>query len=76
MITRRTLLATAPAMLASNQALATDAGDQASFNAYLATVRAEARRAGISAITIDGALSGLHINQRAIDLDGISRRAR
>jgi membrane-bound lytic murein transglycosylase B len=68
MITRRTLFA-APVLLVSSPASSTEASDQASFNAYLASFRVEARRAGISAATIDRTLTGLRINQRAIELD-------
>ena len=39
------------------------------FDAYVATLRADARRAGISQPTIDRALSGLHVNKRVIELD-------
>ena len=78
MLTRRTLISAAtllaaPAALAAGPAMpaARPAGpqDQSSFNAYLQTVQAEARRVGISAGTADRTLANLSINQRAIDLD-------
>lgn len=40
-----------------------------SFPAYLDTVRALARRSGISQATISSALANLQVNQRAIELD-------
>lgn len=42
---------------------------QPSFQAFLAGVRAEARRKGISAATLDRALSGLKPNPKVIELD-------
>jgi membrane-bound lytic murein transglycosylase B len=65
MLTRRTLIA-APALLASGAALA---APPASFTNYLAGFRVEARKAGISAPTLERALGHLQINQRVIELD-------
>jgi membrane-bound lytic murein transglycosylase B len=41
----------------------------ASFPGYLEGLRARAMRAGISRATVAHALAGLHVNQRAIELD-------
>lgn len=70
MITRRTLLA-APALLAaaSLPAWAASPADNASFENYLQTVRAEARKTGIRPTTIEHALGRAQIVQKAIDLD-------
>lgn len=68
MMNRRLLLA-APTLLTASSASATESGAQANFDAYMATVRAIARRSGISAAVVDRTLSGLRINQRAIELD-------
>jgi membrane-bound lytic murein transglycosylase B len=65
MIDRRTLLATAAFAAMSGTALA----EPAKFESYLATLRAQARKAGISAATIDRSFAGLHPNQRVIELD-------
>lgn len=67
MITRRTLLATAAA-LACTPATAQLAPGQ-SFTAYLATLRAQARKVGVSQRVIDQALGNTKLIQRAIDLD-------
>jgi membrane-bound lytic murein transglycosylase B len=40
-----------------------------SFHAYIAGVKAEARRLGISQSTLDRAFANVHLNRRAIDLD-------
>ncbi len=64
MLTRRMLLVAAPAAAAvPAQAAST------SFESFLATVRAEARRAGISQQTLDAALSGIGPNQKVIERD-------
>jgi len=39
------------------------------FDAYVASLKADARRIGISAATVERALSGLHPNHRVIELD-------
>ncbi len=67
MINRRTLLAAAPAVIAARHALAQSPA--ADFDTYLASLRADARKAGISQATIDRALTGLHVNKRVIELD-------
>ncbi len=75
MLTRRTLIASsvllAPALDygAASAAPSPQPGDQASFNAYMAEFRAQARKAGVSNATIERSLSGLRINQRVIELD-------
>jgi membrane-bound lytic murein transglycosylase B len=64
MLTRRHLLAATPAAVAlPAQAAPT------SFESFLAGVRAEARRAGISPRTVDAALSGFGPNQKVIERD-------
>lgn len=68
MITRRTLLA-APALIAAAPVGGSGSQDQASFQAYLATLRQEARRQRIGAAIADRTLANLSINRRAIDLD-------
>ncbi len=45
------------------------AAGQDSFDAFLASVRAEARRAGIREATLEAALAGIGPNQRVIDAD-------
>ena len=67
MIARRTLLA-APVFLTAGGASA-QSSDAASYAAYLVTMRAEARRAGVTQATIDRALRNPQLVQRAIDLD-------
>ena len=70
MLTRRVLLATIPAT-----ALATTlpawraraAGD--SFATFLASLRAEARRAGIASATLDRALAGVAPNAKVLERD-------
>jgi membrane-bound lytic murein transglycosylase B len=61
MLTRRTLAATIPVLLAS-PAWAAD-----SFQAFLSGVRAEAQRSGIAPSTLDRALAGLQPNQKVLD---------
>lgn len=66
MLTRRRVLATAiPAALAASDAHA--APD--SFQSFLASLRAEALRAGIASATLNQALAGLAPNQQVIDRD-------
>jgi membrane-bound lytic murein transglycosylase B len=65
MFTRRTLIA-ASLSPAATPALAQSA---ASFAGFVASVRAEARRNGISDTTLDRAFANVHVNQRVIDLD-------
>ena len=63
MVTRRHLIATAAA------ACAAPAHAAGSFEAFLAGVRVDARRAGVSAATLDRALSGLRPNAKVLELD-------
>jgi membrane-bound lytic murein transglycosylase B len=79
MLTRRTLLAAAPAAtLAPLPALAATptpppppatAAEKASFANYVAGVKAEARRAGLRAATLDRAFAGVTVNTRVVQLD-------
>lgn len=62
MLTRRTLLA-APAVTLAIPARA------ASFDAFLTGIRADARKAGISAGTLDAAFAGVAPNQKVIERD-------
>jgi len=66
MLTRRSVLAGAALAAAATPALA-ESG--ASFAAFVAGVRRDAMRVGISAATLDRAFAGVHANQRVIDLD-------
>ena len=74
MIDRRALLATLPSLLAAPAAMAlglrparaAPIGDPAGFDRFLAGVRAEARRKGIAAATLDRALHGLAPNQEVL----------
>jgi membrane-bound lytic murein transglycosylase B len=65
MLTRRVVLATAPAALVATSAQA--ASD--SFQSFLAGLRAEARRAGISQATLNQAFAGVAPNQKVLDRD-------
>lgn len=64
MLTRRILLA-APALVP----LAPQANAQGNFQTFLAGVRNDARKAGVSAATLDRAFAGIQPNQRVIELD-------
>jgi membrane-bound lytic murein transglycosylase B len=64
MLTRRLMLAALPAAAATR---AHAAGD--SFQAFLANLRADARRAGISAATLDRAFAGVQPNQKVLERD-------
>ncbi len=70
MLTRRTLLA-ATAALPSAAVLCRPAmaDSAASFPAFIAGVRHDARRIGVSEVTLDRAFANVHANQRVIDLD-------
>ena len=68
MFTRRFLPAYASG-LAATPAFARNARGQGSFPAFLDSVRVEARRAGISANTLNRALNGLQPNDRVLELD-------
>lgn len=64
MLTRRILLAAAPAVVATPLRAATD-----SFQTFLTGLRADARRAGIAQKTLDAALAGIAPNQKVLDRD-------
>jgi len=64
MLTRRLLLAGAAAPLALPAWAAPE-----DFRAFLSGVRTEARRAGISSVTLDRAFAGLQPNPRVVELD-------
>ena len=66
---RRTLLAAIPIALAAPSLSTPARAAPASFTAFLASMRAEARRAGIAATTLDRAFAGLEPNQGVIDRD-------
>jgi membrane-bound lytic murein transglycosylase B len=76
MLTRRRFAAL-PAALQVNLAasilagsgVATAARAQDSFRTFLAGIRSEARRSGISALTLDRALTGLQPNQKVLQHD-------
>jgi membrane-bound lytic murein transglycosylase B len=72
MVTRRLLLTAAPALavpvLAALPARAQGAG-AGNFQTFLAGVRAEARKAGVSAATLDRAFAGIQPNPKVIELD-------
>jgi membrane-bound lytic murein transglycosylase B len=65
MLSRRSLLAASLPAAAALPALAA----QDSFQNFLVGLRAEARRAGISAATLDRALSGIQPNQKVMERD-------
>jgi membrane-bound lytic murein transglycosylase B len=66
MLPRRALLLTWPAMLA----IAAPAWAQSgSFAAFLAGVRPDARRAGVSDATLDRAFAGISANPKVLELD-------
>jgi membrane-bound lytic murein transglycosylase B len=64
MLTRRLLLSAIPAAAAGNAQAASDG-----FAGFLAGLRAEARRAGISAGTLDRALAGLAPDPKVLERD-------
>jgi membrane-bound lytic murein transglycosylase B len=64
MLTRRLLLAAIPAIAAVKAQAASD-----SFAGFLAGLRAEARRVGISSVTLDRALAGLAPNAKVLERD-------
>lgn len=67
MITRRSILAAAlPAAASLARPAQAQSGD---FSAFLAGVRAEGRRAGISSGTLDVALRSIGPNERVLELD-------
>lgn len=66
MTSRRLMLASIPALL-SAAAVSRAARAQGSFDAFLTSVRAEARRAGVAPATLDRAFAGLQPNQKVLD---------
>lgn len=65
MLSRRSLLAASiPAALAAPAVAAPD-----SFQGFLAGLRAEARRAGISSATLERAFAGVQPNQKVLERD-------
>ncbi len=64
LIRRHLLAASIPALLARPVRAAAD-----NFQAFLTSLRAEARRAGISQATLDRALAGLQPNQKVLERD-------
>ncbi|MFC7474982.1 lytic transglycosylase domain-containing protein [Dankookia sp. GCM10030260] len=68
MLVRRTVLG-GVAALAAVPVIIPLARAQSGFDAFLEGVRAEARRGGISAATLQRAFAGLKPNQRVIELD-------
>lgn len=69
MQSRRTALALAAAALAAPVLAAPAARAQDSFAAFIAGVKAEARRAGIREATLTSAFAGVVPNQRVMELD-------
>ena len=65
MLTRRLLLAAVPTAALAARAEASPEG----FQAFLVSLRAEARRAGIAQATLDRALAGIAPNQKVLDRD-------
>jgi membrane-bound lytic murein transglycosylase B len=65
MLTRRTTILAAPALLSTPAARAEPRG----FQSFLSAVRAEARKAGISQATLDAAFAGVEPNQKVIERD-------
>src|SRR3954470_12138421 len=64
MLTRRLLLAAAPAAFAVQAKAAPE-----SFQSFLRSLREEASRAGISRVTLDNALAGVVPNQKVLERD-------
>ena len=64
MLTRRLMLAAAPAAIAAPAPASAN-----SFESFVSGVRAEARKAGISAQTLDAAFAGVSPNQKVIERD-------
>jgi membrane-bound lytic murein transglycosylase B len=67
MLTRRTLIASAP--LATLVAAGAHAAGTETFPAFLAGVRRDAHKIGVSDAVLDQAFGNIHVNQRVIDLD-------
>ena len=64
MLNRRSLILSAPALLMASHGHAQDA-----FGAFVAGVKAEARRAGIRDATLQSAFAGVQPNPRVVELD-------
>ncbi|MDB5373436.1 MAG: lytic transglycosylase [Belnapia sp.] len=62
---QRRLFLTIPALLLAGPAFAAATG----FEGFLEDIRGEARRAGVSAATLQRALSGIRLNDRVLELD-------
>ena len=69
MILRRTLIASLSAAPTAAVLAIPARAAKPSFEQYLAGVRAEARRKGVSAATLDRAFKGLRPNPRVVELD-------
>ena len=77
MLHRRSLLAAAPALIAGpafaqapqSTSRVTSANEAASFARYVAGVKEEARKRGISPAVLNRAFTGVRINWRVIELD-------
>jgi membrane-bound lytic murein transglycosylase B len=69
MVTRRTLLAAAPLAATALASVTQARADAGSFPAFIAGVRRDAVKLGISESVLDRAFAGVHANQRVIDLD-------
>lgn len=67
MLTRRTLVASAAAASVATAARQARAAD--SFAGFVAGLRADARRSGVSERTLDAALTGLQPNAKVLELD-------
>jgi membrane-bound lytic murein transglycosylase B len=67
MITRRLLLPALPIALAAPALFAPALAATENFGAFLAGVRAEARRSGVSAPTLDRAFADVRPNQKVLD---------
>ena len=71
MPSRRAILSAslAAGLAASSAPLAASAAEQGSFAGFVASMKAEARRAGIREATLAAAFAGVEPNQRVIELD-------
>ena len=67
MISRRSVVAAIPAVIASPAFAQTAFAQTGSFSAFLQSVRAEARKAGIAPATLDQAFAGLQPNQKVLE---------
>src|SRR5580704_16932318 len=69
MLRRTFVVAAVPAALATPALIASAEAASGSFEAFLVSMRAEARRAGVADATLDRAFAGLTPNQGVIDRD-------